>query len=204
MIANRVSGSATLVVEAKTRMCVVRASSRPPPNAGAASAEIVGMGSCAIEARVPLSDVRKFAVLQATVSPAPTPDLLRTYSSCVNVALSFKSAPAQKLASTSLARISARVDPLSPSWCMLLTWWLSSASNCRDIAFRAAGRLSDSIRMLPECGAGTLVTLMAGACAVEYAHRCIERMISRGLGRRSRGIVGDREVPLITIERRQS
>jgi hypothetical protein len=70
MIANRVSGNATLVVEAKMRMCVVRASSSPPPNAGAASAEIVGMGSCAIEARVPLSDVRKFAVLQAAVSPA--------------------------------------------------------------------------------------------------------------------------------------
>lgn len=51
------------MVDANTRMCVVRASSRPPPNAGAASAEIVGMGSCEIEARVPRRFVRKFAVL---------------------------------------------------------------------------------------------------------------------------------------------
>jgi hypothetical protein len=52
-----------VVLEAKTRMCVVRASSRPPPNAGAASAEIVGMGSCDIDANVPRNVVKKFAVL---------------------------------------------------------------------------------------------------------------------------------------------
>jgi hypothetical protein len=63
MIASRVSGSATVVEDAKTRICVVSASSRPPPNAGAASAEMVGMGNCAIEANVPRSVVRKFAVL---------------------------------------------------------------------------------------------------------------------------------------------
>lgn len=73
-----------------------------------------------------------------------------TYSSGVNVARSFRSAPAQKLESTSLARINALVDPLSPSSCMLLIWWLSSASNCRDIALRAAGRFKERILMLPQ------------------------------------------------------
>jgi hypothetical protein len=65
MIARRVSGSATVVVEPKTRMCVVRASSRPPPKAGAARADMVGMGSCDIEVRVPRKVVRKFVVLHA-------------------------------------------------------------------------------------------------------------------------------------------
>ena len=63
MMANRVSGSATVAVEANTRMCVVRASSRPPPKAGAASAVIVGMERLAMEAKVPRRDFRKFAVL---------------------------------------------------------------------------------------------------------------------------------------------
>jgi hypothetical protein len=63
MMANRVSGSATVVVDAKMRMWVVRASSRPPPKADAASAEIVGICSCEIEVKVPRSVVRKFAVL---------------------------------------------------------------------------------------------------------------------------------------------
>jgi hypothetical protein len=52
-----------VVVDAKMRMCVVRASSRPPPKAGAARAEIVGMGSCDIDVNVPRNVVRKFAVL---------------------------------------------------------------------------------------------------------------------------------------------
>lgn len=63
MIAKRVSGRATVAVEANTRMCVVRANSRPPPNAGAASAVIVGMDRLAIEAKVPRREARKFAVL---------------------------------------------------------------------------------------------------------------------------------------------
>lgn len=63
MIANRVSGRATVVLDEKMRMCVVRASSRPPPKAGAASAEIVGMGRCEIEARVSRREDKKFAVL---------------------------------------------------------------------------------------------------------------------------------------------
>jgi len=70
MIASRVSGRATVVDEAKTRMCVVRASSRPPPNAGAASAEMVGTGSWEMDANVPRSEVRKFAVLHLLVNRA--------------------------------------------------------------------------------------------------------------------------------------
>lgn len=62
-MARRVSGRATVVVDAKTRMCVVRASSRPPPKAGAARAEMVGMGRFWIDVRVPRREVRKFAVL---------------------------------------------------------------------------------------------------------------------------------------------
>lgn len=65
MMAKRVSGRATVAVEAKTRMWVVRASSRPPPNAGAARADMVGIGSWDIEVKVPRSVVRKFAVLCA-------------------------------------------------------------------------------------------------------------------------------------------
>lgn len=37
------------------------------------------------------------------------------------------------------------------------------------MALRAAGRLKDNMRMLPECGAGTLVTFRTGEGAVEYA-----------------------------------
>lgn len=54
-----------MVVEAKTRMCVVRANSRPPPKAGAASAEIVGICNCEIDANVPRNEARKVAVLQS-------------------------------------------------------------------------------------------------------------------------------------------
>lgn len=114
---------------------------------------------------------------------------MNAYSSGVNVALSFKSAPAQKLESTSLARMSALVEPVPPSACMLFTWCVSSASNCLDIALRAAGRFNDSIRMLPECGAGTTVTLIAGAWAVAYPHLCIERNSNCGRDRAMRGIV---------------
>jgi hypothetical protein len=64
MMASRVSGSATVVVLPKTRMCVVRASSRPPPNAGAARADIVGMGSVEMEVKVLRREVRKLAVLK--------------------------------------------------------------------------------------------------------------------------------------------
>lgn len=149
MMAKRVSGRATVVLAANTRMWVVRASSRPPPNAGAARADIVGMGSWEIEVRVPRSVVRKFAVLYARQHQAVTTGR-ETYSSCVKVARSFRSAPAQKLVSTSLANMSARVAPVSPSLWILLTWCVNSASSWRDMAFRAAGRLNDNMRILPE------------------------------------------------------
>jgi hypothetical protein len=45
-------------------MCVVRANSRPPPNAGAARADIVGMGSVEMEVKVLRREVRKLAVLK--------------------------------------------------------------------------------------------------------------------------------------------
>jgi hypothetical protein len=53
-----------MVVEAKRRRWVVRASSRPPPNAGAARAEMVGIGRAAMEARVPRREVRNVLVLK--------------------------------------------------------------------------------------------------------------------------------------------
>ena len=107
-----------------------------------------------------------------------------TYSSGVKVARSFRSAPAQKLESTSLANISARVAPVSPSWCMLFIWCVNSASSWREMALRAAGRLKDNMRMLPECGAGTLVTFTTGDGAVEYVQRCTWRAYSRKVGLR--------------------
>lgn len=156
MMAKRVSGSATVVVVPKTRMCVVRASSRPPPNAGAARAEMVGMGRFWIEVRVPRREVRKLVVLwwRSVLERRCRNGHYIAYSSCVNVALSFKSAPAQKLVSTSLARIRALVGPVCPSLCMLVICWLSSESSCLEIALRAAGRFKERIRILPECGAG--------------------------------------------------
>lgn len=95
-----------------------------------------------------------------------------TYSSLLIPFRSFKSAPAQKLASTSLARINARVGP-SPSFSawMLSTSCRSSLSSCREMALRDSGRLRLRIRMLPLWGAGTLVTLIVEAEAVEYALR---------------------------------
>jgi hypothetical protein len=64
-MAKRVSGSATVVVEANTRKCVVRANSSPPPNAGPASAAIVGIGSLDIEVNVPRRFLRNSAVLSS-------------------------------------------------------------------------------------------------------------------------------------------
>lgn len=63
MMARRVSGRATVVLDVKTRRCVVRASSRPPPKAGAARAEMVGMGRVEMEVRVERRVVRKVFVL---------------------------------------------------------------------------------------------------------------------------------------------
>ncbi|KAL3426383.1 hypothetical protein PVAG01_03174 [Phlyctema vagabunda] len=98
----------------------------------------------------------------------------------VKPARSFKSAPAQKQLSTSLARISARTGPCSfaPStvlarsfsspftsyWPATLVMLLrSSRSSCREIAFRADGRLRFRMRMRPLPGAGTSCTFSSGA-----------------------------------------
>ena len=89
-----------------------------------------------------------------------------SYSSNVNVLLSFKSAPAQNDASTSLARIKARVDPRGPSNDISLICEVNSASNALDMAFRDLGLLSDRIRMLPLCGAGTERALMRPVCVL--------------------------------------
>ena len=55
IIASRVSGSATVAVEPKTRKLVQRASSRPPPKALLEIAEIDGMGSWERREKVPRS-----------------------------------------------------------------------------------------------------------------------------------------------------
>jgi len=69
MMASRVSGSATTALEPKTRRCVVRASSRPPPNAGAARAAMVGIRSREREAKVARREARKAAVLGTEREP---------------------------------------------------------------------------------------------------------------------------------------
>lgn len=63
MMASRVSGRPTTAELPKTRRCVLRASSRPPPRASEASAVRVGMGSVARRVRVWRRVVRKLAVL---------------------------------------------------------------------------------------------------------------------------------------------
>lgn len=51
-------------MEERTRKCVERASSRPPPRAREPMAEMVGMGRAAIVVRVARRVVRKASVLQ--------------------------------------------------------------------------------------------------------------------------------------------
>jgi len=63
MIANLVSGNATRDVDPKTRKVVVKASSRPPPNATEEIAEIVGMGRRERRVKVSRRRVRKCFVL---------------------------------------------------------------------------------------------------------------------------------------------
>jgi hypothetical protein len=124
-----------------------------------------------------------------------------TYSSAVKPARSLRSAPAQKQLSTSLARINALVGafssvPAAPpnfsvgdtsSPCSLyseaieLTCDRSSQSSCLDIAFRAEGRARERIRIRPEEGAGTSVTLIRGVDFEEYRRRSsLGRVDGRG------------------------
>jgi len=97
----------------------------------------------------------------------------KSYSSLLNPARSLRSAPAQKAESTSLARIKALVAPFPPSCAIALTCWVNSVSSCREIAFRACGRLSERILIDPECGAGTFLTLITELAAVDVALRRI-------------------------------
>ncbi|KAK5625814.1 hypothetical protein RRF57_001530 [Xylaria bambusicola] len=100
----------------------------------------------------------------------------------------MESAPAQKLASTALARTSALVGPFwstpaappkrigkgfsSPSgvYCA----WTSSISarsaesRALEIALRAAGRFSSRMRIWPVFGAGRFTTLIRGPASLEY------------------------------------
>jgi len=63
-IPRRVSGSATLAVDAKTRRLVVSASSRPPPKAREESAVMVGIGRWESEVKVLRREKRKSVVLK--------------------------------------------------------------------------------------------------------------------------------------------
>jgi hypothetical protein len=63
IMARRVSGSATTAVDARTRKSVHRASSRPPPKAELATAEMVGIGRVERRVKVWRSFVRKEATL---------------------------------------------------------------------------------------------------------------------------------------------
>jgi hypothetical protein len=118
MMARRVSGRATVAVEANTRKLVQRLSSRPPPKAVLPMAEMVGIGRVDRRVKVLLSLVKNLAtlfVLYQHTGRMCTIESAISYSSGDMPKRSFKSAPAQKALSDSLARIKARVLPLPPS-----------------------------------------------------------------------------------------
>lgn len=77
----------------------------------------------------------------------------------MNPTRSFRSAPAQKLPSVSLARINALVGPAGPSEAIAWISRASSVSSCREMALRACGLFSEMILMRPACGAGMDVIL---------------------------------------------
>jgi hypothetical protein len=64
MMPRRVSGRPTAALDERTRKCVDRASSRPPPRARDEMADMVGMGRAAREVRVVRRVRRKAAVLR--------------------------------------------------------------------------------------------------------------------------------------------
>lgn len=124
---SRVSGSPTCAVDAKTRMLVQRASSRPPPRARELIALMVGIGRMERAVKVLRRLARKAAVLLVELANCPAAseadismivsvgyaqELRNAYSSAENPPLSFRSAPAQKQLSTSLASTTALVGPL--------------------------------------------------------------------------------------------
>jgi len=109
------------------------------------------------------------------------------YSCLVKPARSLRSAPAQKDESTSLVRIRTLVDPFPPSCSIAVTCWLNSLSNCLEIAFRALGRLSAKILIEPECGAGTMLTLITDGTTDDVALRriCCRNNVRKALRLRS-------------------
>lgn len=111
------------------------------------------------------------------------------YSSAVNPARSFRSAPAQKQLSTSEVKINALVGPLSStpaappnrfsggisspfvsySPATASTCERNSHNSCLEIAFRAEGRARDSIRIRPPpVRALTSTTFIRGVGCDEY------------------------------------
>jgi hypothetical protein len=176
MMARRVSGRATVAVEANTRKFVQRPSSRPPPNAVLPMAEMVGIGSVDRRVKVLLSFVKNWATLfisyQHTDTSYPIKPMTISYSSGDMPSLSFKSAPAQKALSDSLAKIKALVLPLPPSSCKPSTTPLSSLSSCVEMALRALGRSSDRTVIVPACGAGMLEILRADRSPEAYERCC--------------------------------
>jgi len=113
----------------------------------------------------------------------------KLYSCLLNPARSLRSAPAQKAESTSLARIRTLVAPFPPSFAISLTCRVKSDSSCREIAFRACGRLSERILIDPECGAGTVLTLITEFAAVDVALRRICCLKNVGMATSERDIV---------------
>ena len=175
MMARRVSGRATVAVEANTRKLVQRPSSRPPPKAVLPMAEMVGIGRVDRRVKVLLSLVKNWATLLMSYQHTDTRCTIKStisYSSGDMPNRSFKSAPAQKALSDSLARIKALVLPLPPSSCKPSTTPLNSLSSCCEIAFRALGRSSDRTVMVPACGAGMLEILRADLNADAYERCC--------------------------------
>ena len=85
-----------------------------------------------------------------------------THSALLKARLSFRSAPAQKASSTSLAIMRALVGPWGPSLWMSVMWRERSARRAREMALRFLGLLRERMRMEPLCGAGMLRMLISG------------------------------------------
>lgn len=162
------------------RRWVVRASSRPPPRAREERAERVGMGRWEMDVKVVRREVRKAVVLSrnnqvsswfrklpvrgigAKEIMVVGKDGRATHSSLLNPRLSFRSAPAQKASSTSLATMRALVGPWGPSLWMSLMCRERSASRAREMALRFLGLLRERMRMEPLWGAGMFRMLIKG------------------------------------------
>lgn len=92
--------------------------------------------------------------------------LSRTHSFCVNVALSFKSAPAQNAVSTLLPRTNALVGPLPFSARIDSTCCDKLLKSCLDNAFLASGLFNKRTRTCPDPAAGICCTFMTDPSAL--------------------------------------